>query len=351
MRLVRSFFLPIAFAAGLVGCRPSPPVDARLASPIELAKEAAPQKLERIFANARAKALLAGQSLAFAPERPDDAAALQSPSTWRRLDRADRFDAVLLAGPAGEFQPLLSHLVTSPDFRLVRVDNWGALFVRGTPAAYTPPPPGSVARDLSDADRGAYLARMALMLQAVDEVAAAKAYSAAALDTAPKEPIVHVAAAALALTRKDYQPALKQVQQALALNPHDLGALEIAARTFTAAGAADQAWAVATELKSRAPADDMNVLFLHARLASAAHAYSAEQDSLERLIALAEKQNLPTGDYRVYLGQCFAHQGLPRPALEQLELAAKAPNLSDQQRADLDTAISTVRERAGQLSQ
>ncbi len=86
-------------------------------------------------------------------------------------------------------------------------------------------------------------------------------------------------------------------------------------------------------------------------MASDAHAYSAEQDSLERLIRLAEKQNLPTTDYRVYLGQCFAHMGLARPALQQLELALKDPSLSAQQRLDLTTAAATVRARAGALAQ
>ncbi len=352
MPLFPRLLLLVILGALSTGCRPAVPADPRMQAPLELARNAASRGLKNIFANPRAQALLRDQPLAFAPADPKTAAALQAPALWRRLDRQHRYDAVLLAGPAGEFQPLLRHLIDSPDFRLVRVDHWGVLFVRGAPAAYTPPTPGSIGREFSRAaDRGACLAHMALMLEAVGEVSAARAYSAAALEAAPKEAAVHVAAAALALARKDYPPAMEQAQQALALDPRDLGALEIAARTFAASGATEQAWTVASALKSRAPSDDMNVLFLHARIANSAHDYGGEQDSLERLITLAERQGLPASDYRVYLGQSYARQGLPRPALAQLELAARDPNLTPQQRANLATAIATVRERAGVLSQ
>ena len=353
MRPFRAFFFVVALSGFLPACQRSVSVDPRLQAPRELADAAAQSGAKNIFTNPRARGLLGERAghLALAPATPQDAAAALAPKSWRRLDREKRFDAVLLAGPVVEFQPLLTHLVDSPDFRLVRVDNWGALFVRGEPAPYHAPDPGGVPRDFSRAsERGGYLARTALMLQAAGQDAAARAYAASALEAAPKEAIVHVGAAALALTRKDYPQAIAESQRALELDSHDLGALEITARTLAAAGAPDQAWAVANELKSRADPGDMNVLFLHAQLANAAHAYGAEQDSLERLVKLAEAQGLPTVDYRVYLGQCYAHQGLARPALEQLELAAKTPDLTPKQRADLGTAITTVRGRAGALS-
>jgi Tfp pilus assembly protein PilF len=189
------------------------------------------------------------------------------------------------------------------------------------------------------------------MLQAVGQLPSARTYATASIESAPKEPIVHVAAAALALARKDYAPAADSARHALDLAPDDPGALEMAARISAATGATEQAWNFATRLKSLAAPDDMNVLFLHARIASAAHAYGAEQDSLERLVAVAEKLGLPATDYRVYLGQCYARQGLPRPALDQLDRAARDPDLTDKQRTDLATAIATVRQRAGELSQ
>jgi tetratricopeptide (TPR) repeat protein len=334
------------------GCRQAaPPRDARLQAPTELADAAKACSLTKIFVNPRARELLAKEKLAFAPADPQDAAALSSPSLWRKLDRMQRFDSVLLAGPSAEVATLLDHLADSPDFRLVHVDNWGALFVRGLPAAYQPPGVRGVAKIISkDEDRGIYLAQMALMLDAAGQVSSAREYLSAALAAAPNEAAVHICAAAQALNRKHYPDALKHAERALDLKPKDATALEIEARALSDAGARDAAWQVATELKSLAP-EDMNILFLHARLASAAHAYSAEQDSLERLIDLAGRHGLSPTDYRVYLGQCFAHQGLARPALKQLELALKDPSISRKQREDITTAAETVRSQAGELAQ
>lgn len=350
MRLPCRFFTFLALSALAIGCHKSEPPDPRLQSPAELAKDAASRGLKKIFVNPRARPAV--QQLPLAAPSPEDAAAGQTPSLWRKLDRAERFDGVLLAGQLTEFLPLLNHLSESPDFRLVHVDNWGVLFARGLPAPYVPPAADSIIPKFNNADqRGIYLSQMALFLDAVGQPAPAGQYLDAAMKCAPKEPSVQVRAAALALSHKHYSDALQYTGRALELNPHDLSALEVTARTFAAAGARDDAWKVATELKNRAPADDMNILFLHARMASAAHAYNAEQESLERLIELAEKQNLPATDYRVYLGQSYAHSGLARPALKQLELALKDPALSEQQRADLTTAAATVRARAGALAQ
>ncbi len=350
MRLCCRFCLALALATLAAGCRKSEPRDARLESPSELARDAASHGLKKIFVNPRARP--AFEKLPLVIASPDDAAAVQKPSLWRKRDRRERFDAVLLAGQLDEFLPLLNHLAESPDFRLARVDNWGVLYVRGTQTPYAPPSIDSISPKFENADqRGIYLSQMALLLDAAGQNSPAREYLDAALKCAPREPSVQVRAAALALSRKHYSEALQYTSRALELSPHDLAALEVTARTFAAAGAKDEAWKVATELKNRAPADDMNILFLHARMASAAHAYSAEQESLEQLIKLAEKQNLPATDYRVYLGQSYAHTGLARPALLQLELALKDPSLSEQQRLDLTTAAATVRARAGALAQ
>jgi tetratricopeptide (TPR) repeat protein len=342
MRALLCFLFSIL---ALAGCQRSQPVDPRLQSPSALAQDAASRGLQKIFVNAEARPLFG--KLPLAPASPKDAAAAQSAAVWRQLDRAQRFDAVLLAGPAGAFLPLAQHLAESPDFRLVRVDNWGLLFVRGTPVAYAPPG-GDAETFSSAAARGIYLSQMALMLDAAGQVAAARERMAAALEAAPEEPSVVTRAAALALARKRFPEAFAQVNRALALAPGDAAALEVKARTLSAAGDKEGAWAAAEELKARA-GDDMNALFLHARLANAAHAYQAEADSLERLVTLAEKRGLSATDYRVYLGQSYAKQGLARPAVEQLERALQDPTLPAAQRADITTALEAVRSRAGGL--
>lgn len=318
------------------------------ADPTSLAKEAGERDRKNLFANPRARASLPDVDR-FAPSTPEDAAAAANPRIWRRLDRARRYDGVLLAGPLAEIQPLLAHLASSPDFRLVDLTPAGVLFTRESATPFGPRPPAEVARN-DGAARGLALVRMALLLDAAGDWRAARDYAATARTAAPRDADVAVGLAVLAYAQKDYPRAMAEAGRGMEIRPDDLGALEVMARTLAVTGNTDAAWEIATELKSRANPEDMNVLFLHARLANAARAFSAEQDSLERLIALAEKAGLPSGDYRVYLGQCYARLGLARPALEQLETAARDPNLSAEQRADLDTAIATVRARAGTLS-
>ncbi len=62
-------------------------------------------------------------------------------------------------GPAGAFLPLARHLAESPDFRLVRVDNWGLLFVRGAGAPYAPPSVDAE-KFSTAAERGIYLSQI-----------------------------------------------------------------------------------------------------------------------------------------------------------------------------------------------
>jgi tetratricopeptide (TPR) repeat protein len=343
---MRSLLCFLFSILALTGCQRSQPADPRLQSPAALAQDAAGRGLKKIFVNPEARAFFA--KLPLAPTSPKDAAAGQSAAVWRQLDRGQRFDAVLLAGPTGAFLPLAQHLAESPDFRLTRVDNWGLLFVRGAASPYAPPAVDAEVFS-SATERGIYLSQMALLLDAAGQVAAARDFMAAALAAAPDEPSVTTRAAALALTRKRYPEALAQVQRALAKAPHDAAALEVEARVLSAAGDREGAWAVAEDLKSRVGDRDMNALFLHARLANAAHAYQAEADSLERLVTLAQKQGLSATDYRVYLGQCYAKQGLARPALEQFQQALQDSSLPAAQRADITTALETVRSRAGSL--
>jgi len=79
------------------------------------------------------------------------------------------------------------------------------------------------------------------------------------------------------------------------------------------------------------------------------HTRISQAPRLKPFIALAEKQGLSATDYRVYLGQCYAKQGLARPAVEQFQRALEDSTLSATQRADITTALETVRARAGSL--
>lgn len=343
----RQFVIVCLLALILAGCRRAEVADPRLKSPAVLAEKARELGLKNPYLNPSARNSLRELGLPMSDDLPDKQPA--DAAEWRKIDRSQRFDGVVLAGPINEFLPLLNHLVDSPDFRLSAVDNWGVIFTRNRSAPFEPPEPDSIAA-ASPAARAEILSQTALFLDAVRLARAADDYIKVALSDAPNAAAVNARAAALSLAGNRPEEALRRADHALDADGSQLSALEIKARALLAMGAADAAWQVAEKLKSAAPKDDMNVLYFHARLANSAGAYTREQDSLERLVALAEKHNLPTADYRVYLAQCYAHQGLARPALDQLEKASREPNLSPAQQSDIQTAIETVRNRTGALA-
>ncbi|MGC1479434.1 MAG: hypothetical protein WA771_02935 [Chthoniobacterales bacterium] len=278
----------------------------------------------------------------------DEMAALQDPGAWRRLDRRHRYDAVLLAGQPAETATLARHLAVSPDFRLERVDNWGFLFLRGLPSPVTPPPAKDIAADLPHPeDRAALIAATAVNLDIIGEFSAARELLAAARELAPEAPAVLVCAATIDLQHERYSSAVSSASQALDLTPESIPALQIAAQSFAAVGAHDQAWRVAERLIDVAPPNDIQTLFLHAQLASNARAFSREQESLERLIEITEDAGRSATSYHVYLGQSFARQGLPRPAVKHFEAALADPDLDSSQRTDLEGTVKNIRDKTG----
>jgi GNAT superfamily N-acetyltransferase len=92
---------------------------------------------------------------------------------------------------------------------------------------------------------------------------------------------------------------------------------------------------------------DAAALWLAAHAANAAHAYQAEAEILEQLVALTEGRGGDAGFYNLYLGQSYAKQGLARPALRALEKAAEAPGLTDEQRRELEQEIAQIRSSPG----
>ncbi len=328
------------------GCSKPTPTDPRLAAPTELWAARPPDAT--IFLNPGAAAALTDTAKDVTPPTSDETNTLTDPSAWRSLDRRQRYDAVLLAGQPAETAPLAAHLIQSPDFRLERLDNWGFLFSRKPSVSYRPPPPTEVVPDLSDPTlRADYLAAFAVNLDTIGAYEAARDYLDAARALAPESAMVLVREAYVDLAHKRHSAAVAAASRALEIAPDSAPALEIAAQSFAAVGATDRAWQVGERLLEVAGSNDPRILFLHARLASDAHAYSREQDSLERLVAITEAVGRSATSYRVYLGQSYARQALPRPALKQFEAALADPDLGDQQRADLQLTIATIREKTG----
>ncbi len=351
MRLHQLVFLGAIPAFFFPGCHRQTFVDPRLQAPDDLLREVSGRHLTRLFVNPAAPDEVKKSGRIPLAADPDDLVAVRDPAAWRRLDRIHRYDGVLLIGSTAEFAPLLSHLATAPDFRLVRVDNWGALFARASHAPFEAPDYRALEKTFTlAADRSAYFASMAVLLDAAGLPAEADECVGVAVDCAPENAPGWIAKAAVALRRRQYPLSIQNAEKALRLEKNSLPALEIEVQALVALHATDAAWRVAKILKSAAPPDDRNVLFLHARVANAAHAYEDEQRSLEALVSLAKARGTPATDYRIYLGQCYARQGLARPALEQFDLASKDSGLTADQRADIATALQSVRSRAGKLS-
>ncbi len=228
------------------------------------------------------------------------------------------------------------------------MDHHGFLFSRGLPETYRPPAVGEFAADIADpAKRAAVLAAFAVNLDLIGSTNASREYLAAAEKLAPDSANVNVCAATIDLRHERYAAAITGANAALESNPDSVPALQIAAQSFAAAGQPDQAWQVAERLITVASPDDIQTLFLHARLASDAHAFSREQASLERLVELAEAEDVPATTYRVYLGQSYARQGLPRPAIKQFQAALADPDLGAAQRTDLESTIVNIKEKTG----
>jgi tetratricopeptide (TPR) repeat protein len=341
-----SVFLTLLVALLPLGCSRQAETDSRLLAPTEL--WAARPSGGDLFANPGAVAALRSVGENVGTQAESTLSVLDDPSAWRQLDRRERFDGALLAGQPAETSVLARHLFQSPDFRLERLDNWGFLFSRKPPSTYRPPSPESVVPDLTDSEQRAdYLAAVAVNLDTIGEFEAARDYLSAAQNLAPDAPLVLGRKAYIDLQHQRHAAAVAAASQALEKDPDSALALEIAAQSFAAVGAVDRAWQVAERLLAISGTDDPRILFLHARLASDAHAYSREQDSLEKLVALTEKAGRSTTTFRVYLGQSYARQSLPRPALEQFETALEDPDLGPSQRADLESTVANIREKTG----
>lgn len=276
---------------------------------------------------------------------PQQAAALAlNPPAWRKALRGAGWQAVALSGPIGEFRPLLEHLLLSPDWRLALVTNHGYLFLResGTPAAPLNP---ALFQLGNDRETAIYLAQIAERYDAIRQPAAALNCMNRALELAPRDTSVLSHAATFAAGRKRWQDALSYSGRALTEDPDNAHAKLVRALAFLETGEAQKAQNLADEVLAEAP-NDLYTLFLYARICRTLHDYAQEASTLERLTALSEKSGLSTVNYRIFLGQAYARQGLPEPALKNYRLVLASGVLNSEQAQEIRDAISAIEENA-----
>lgn len=326
--------------------RGNPPQEIRLIAASELAGAARAYSGNELFANP----ITLSQFLLFAPDAvgrltPQQTAALSlNPPAWRKVLRETGWKAVALSGPVGEFRPLLDHLLTSPDWRLSLVTNHGYLFLREPENAVKPIDPATF-RLGSDQETAIYLAQIAERYDAIRRPADAVKCLDAALDLAPENVTVLSHAATFAAGRKRWQDALTYSARALAQDPGSAHAKLVRSLALLETGEAQKAQNLCDEVLTEAPNDPYS-LFLYARICRTLNDYAQESSTLERLVALTEKSGLSTVNYRIYLGQAYARQGQPEPALKNYRLVLESGLLPPDQADEIRDAISAIEQNA-----
>lgn len=314
----------------------------RLLAPVALL-EAAQKVGGRVFYNPSAVwsvATFAPQLLDKALSQRQRAELVQLPVLWRKEDRAKPWTAVVLASYLSEARPLIEYLLVSPDWYLASADNQGLLFLRGTGQDFSPPPPEKAPPFALPEERAVFLAQAALSFEAVDLKTDARAYMDEALEIAPENFEVLVRAASLASSHGRWARARSLTERALRVNSGSTQAEYLYAVSLLETGALDKAFALADRLARSHPRDS-TILLLHARIAHAVHDYSAEIDSLQKLLAIAAANHISPVRIHVYLGQAWAQKGFANQALEHYRAALQG-QLTPNEERDIREAISTI---------
>lgn len=281
------------------------------------------------------------------PERSssgDSSRLSREPTLWREHDRQVRYAAVWLLGDKSDYAPLSRHLGESPDWKLAAVDATGVLFTREPrQEEFATEPARQFAREMwGGANRSQFLAGAALSSLAANYLHEAGELSLAATSNSRQSAPAAAAHARTLIASGVIREALGESLRATKLDPTSVNAWEVRTEALLHAGLPNDAYAASEQAVQLAPGD-AGTLWLAARAANAARAFQTEAELLEKLIALTEGRGGDAGFYYLYLGQSYAKQGLTRPALRNLERAAAAPGLTDEQRRQLRGEIESIR--------
>ena len=148
------------------------------------------------------------------------------------------------------------------------------------------------------------------------------------------------------MNRGEWKQGLDAADKALDLDDDFLPALATKAQILFATKQFGEAYDISKGLVEKRP-EDPNLLFYHAKIAHEAHAYGAEIEVLEKLIALAERDSRPTSGYRIYLAQAYATDGQAKPSIEQFQRALSDPDLPPEQRDFAEKTLAQVKSRSG----
>lgn len=268
------------------------------------------------------------------------------PGAWREQLRKSDWQTVILTGPNIEFRPLLNHLLESPDWHLAAVTNQGYVFIRGAGAMPHEFDPGKF-RLGSDRETAVYLAALADRYEALRDTRNARDCITCALKLAGNDATVLSYAAAIEAGHKRWADSLAYADRALAADSRSSYAMLLKALALLETGRPDKAEPLARQLMERAP-NDTYTLFLYARVCRQLHDSRTEAETLQRLIAVCQRQGLPVPpNYYVFLGQAYVLTGdAPEAAAayrKALEIPGLGPELTESVRDALKTVKSKIR--------
>jgi cytochrome c-type biogenesis protein CcmH/NrfG len=317
--------------------------DARLFAPADLVALVPDGARVHVNPSARQAVVLFGSARGIVPvDLPGGFPA--DPTAWRTSLRADPVATVLLAGSVNEFRDLLGHLFESPDWRLAGMTHHGWVFSRD--AGLDAPVPDVAAITLkSDTDTARCLAMLSDRLDAMHAAAAAREALKRALEIAPDDPQVLLHDARFQMARGRWNDVLSRATAALRHGADRSYALALIGRAHLESGNTAAALK-ALDQALRADPSNTHVLFLLARTHRDNNDFTAEAETLKRLVAAADRARLPSAGYLAYLGQARARTGDAPAAAAAYRRALESGQLADEQAQAVREALEVIETRA-----
>lgn len=282
----------------------------------------------------------------------------QSPKLFRQLDRQYRFDTLLLVGDPSNYQRLVDHLLEPEpdkrDFRLVYLDHWALVFKRGAEREWEPADADALKermRTLRSEDRALFFAKAASKMLALRKVGPAKSWLDEALQADGNSVETLATLARYHMTLGKWKEAESFADKALELDENSISALAVKVVTMRATDHKIDALKLSVKLNALLPEDPMR-LWQHAQIAHEANDYGQEITALTRLIALAEEDERPAGDYHFRLGEAHVFMAMTDAthtagAVEHLKKALLDPALPPEKRKFAEERLATIRTRTG----
>lgn len=295
-----------------------------------------------------AEKLVAGKTV-FNPETSAEfTRAAQSTRLFRDADRIYRFDAVLITGDPNAYRDLLKYLGQSEEWVLTHIDHASIVFQHPPAPKWQPddlPKAQAEAEKKEPKERARYEVQLAVRLLAVGRRDLAKSTLDRALKDDPKSHEAWTALATWDGTGGNWRDALDHAIKALTLKKNYAPALAMKAEAHFSMGKFDEAFLTSNQLVRGPEGDNPQYLFLHARIAHQARAFTHEIEALQKLIAKAEKEKAPTSGYRIYLAQAYARRGDAADAaesLKQFRLCLAAGDLTEEQEKFVRETIESI---------